>query len=178
MSTVTKMGSNVDMLLHTDQPVSPVGADEKVADSMSSRAEARELSPLVEEDIEEDDEEGLLSGEEKKMTTVKTHPSRIGGPVISGGHRSVSPPLVPFSGTLGKASTFGTFEPAGKGFLDDRPDSPGSGVSGRAATRDLRVGQLKMDMPPVFSASRQQNARGWLQKMERYFKLMCYPLDT
>ena len=118
------MGSNVDMLLHIDQPVSLVVADEKVADSVSSRARARELSPLVEEDIEEDDKEGLLSGEEEKVTTVKTHPSGIAGPAISGGHRSVSPPLVPFSSTLGKASTSGTVKLAGKGFLDDRPGSP------------------------------------------------------
>ena len=35
-----------------------------------------------------------------------------------------------------------------------------------------------MDMPPVFTASRQQNVRGWLTKMERYFRLMRYPADT
>ena len=179
LSTIMTMGSDIDMLLHADQPVSPEAADEKVADSVSSRAGARELPPLVEEDMEDDNEaRGLLSSEDKKTTTVKTHPSRIGGPAISGGQRSVSPPLVPFSGTLGKASTSRTFKLAGKGFLDDRLDSPQSGVSGRAAIGDLRVGQLKMDMPPVFSASRQQNARGWLQKMERYFKLMRYPADT
>ena len=180
LSTVTTMGSDVDMLLHADQSVSPEAADEKVADSVSSRAGARELPPLVEEDDMEDDDatRGLLSSEDNKTTTVKTLPTGIGGPAISGGQRSVSPPLMPFSGTLGKASTSGTFKLAGKGFLDDRPDSPQSGVSGRTMTGGLRVGQLKMDMPPVFSASRQQNARGWLQKMERYFKLMRYPADT
>ena len=151
------MGSDVDMLLRADQPVSLDAADEKVADSVSSRAGARELPPLVEEDMEDDDEtRGLLSSdEEKKTTTVKTLPAGIGGPAISGGQRSVSPPLMPFSGTLGKASTSGTFKPAGRRFLDDRPDSPQSGVSGRVAPGDLRIGQLKMDMPPVFSASRQ-----------------------
>ena len=41
----------------------------------------------------------------------------------------------------------------------------------------LHVGQLKMDMPLVFTASRQQNVRGWLAKMERYFRLMRYPTD-
>ena len=111
------MGSDVDMLLHIDQPVSPIAADEKVADLVSSRAGARELSPLVEEDIEEDDKEGLFSGdEEEKVTTVKTHPLGIVGPAISGGHRSISRPSVPFISTLGKASTFGTFKPASKGF--------------------------------------------------------------
>ena len=118
LSIVTKMGSNVDMLLHTDQPVSPVAADEKVADLVSSWAGARELSPLVEEDSEEEEDKGglLLSDEEKKMTTVKTHPSGIAGPAVSGGHHSVSPPLVPFGGTLGKASTSGPFKLAGKRF--------------------------------------------------------------
>ena len=120
LSTVTTMGLDVDMLLHMDQLVSPKVADEKVANSVSSRAEARELSPLVEEDSEnEDDTGGLFSGEEKKMATMKTHPLGIGGPAISRGHRFVSPPLVPFSSTLGKASTFGGFNPAGKGFMDD-----------------------------------------------------------
>ena len=98
LSTVTTMGSNVDMLLHADQPVSPEAADEKVADSVSSRVGARELPPLVEEDMEDEDEaRGLLSSEDNKTTTVKTHPAGIGGPAISGGHRSVSPPSVPLS---------------------------------------------------------------------------------
>ena len=35
-----------------------------------------------------------------------------------------------------------------------------------------------MDVPPVFTASRQQNVRGWLAKMERYFRLMHYLVDT
>ena len=35
-----------------------------------------------------------------------------------------------------------------------------------------------MDMPPIFTASKQQNVRGWLSKMERYFRMMCYPADA
>ena len=41
----------------------------------------------------------------------------------------------------------------------------------------LYIGQLKMDMPLVFTASRQQNVQGWLTKMECYFRLMRYPVD-
>ena len=35
-----------------------------------------------------------------------------------------------------------------------------------------------MDIPPVFIARMQQNVRGWLMKMEQYFRLMHYPADT
>ena len=59
-----------------------------------------------------------------------------------------------------------------------RPDSPKLGVSMGAAPAGLRVSQLKMDMLPIFNASRQQNVRGWLTKMERYFRLMRYPVGT
>ena len=61
--------------------------------------------------------------------------------------------------------------------MGNRPNSPESGVSVGVTPAALRVGQLKMDMPLVFTASRQQNVRGWLTKMERYFRLMCYPID-
>ena len=71
-----------------------------------------------------------------------------------------------------------TSKQAGKIPLGDRPDSPESGINVGATPARLSVGQLKMDMPPVFTASRQQNARGWLTKMERYFWLMRYPTDT
>ena len=39
--------------------------------------------------------------------------------------------------------------------LGNRPDSPESGINVGAAPAGLRVGQLKIDMPPVFTASRQ-----------------------
>ena len=71
-----------------------------------------------------------------------------------------------------------TSKQAGKIPLGDRPDSPESGINVGAAPVGLRVGQLKMDMPPIFTASRQQNVRGLLMKMERYFRLMRYPADT
>ena len=71
-----------------------------------------------------------------------------------------------------------TSKQAGKIPLGNRPDSPESGVGMGAALAGLRVGQLKMDMPPVFTANRQQNVRGWQTKMEHYFRLMRYLADT
>ena len=89
-----------------------------------------------------------------------------------GGPQSQSSPL--YHNTSGDANTS---KRAGKVPLGDRPDSLESGVSVGAAPTGLRVGQLKMEMPLVFIASRQQNVRDWLTKMERYFRLMCYPAD-
>ena len=48
--------------------------------------------------------------------------------------------------------------------LGNRSDSPDSGINVGAAPVGLCVGQLKMDMLPVFTASRQQNVRGWLTR--------------
>ena len=70
-----------------------------------------------------------------------------------------------------------TSKQAGKIPLGNRPGSPESGNSMGVAPAGLHVGQFKMDMPPVFTASRQQNVRGWLTKMERYFRLMRYPAN-
>ena len=75
-------------------------------------------------------------------------------------------------------SNASTSKGASKVPLDGRLDSPKPGISVGAVPAGLRVGQLKMDMPLVFTTSRQQNVRDWLTKMERYFKLMCYPTDT
>ena len=117
-----------------------------------------------------------------EMTKVKAFHSRtFGGPLICEGHRNVSPPKFTTFGTLGKPSTFGdigTSKRARKVPLGHRPDSPESCISTRAALVGLHVGQLKMDMPPIFTTSEQQNVRGWLMKMERYFKLMRYPFAT
>ena len=84
-------------------------------------------------------------------------------------------------GSLGGPNTFGdasTSKRVGKVPLGDRPDSPKSGASVGVVPAGLHVSQLKMDMPPFFTASRQQNVRGWVTKMERYFRLMRYLADT
>ena len=99
--------------------------------------------------------------------------------MVSEGHCTVSPQKVRSFGTLGGPNTFGnasTSKAAGKVLLGYRPDSPG-GSNMEVAPAGLRISQLKMDMPPIFTANRQQNVRGWLMKMERYFKLMDYPAD-
>ena len=60
--------------------------------------------------------------------------------------------------TFGGPNTSGdvnTSKQAGKVPLGNRHDSPESGVNVGAAPVGLSVGQLKMDMPPVFTASRQ-----------------------
>ena len=84
-------------------------------------------------------------------------------------------------GSLGGPNTSGaagTSKGVGKVPLGDRPDSPESGVNVGAAPAGFCVGQLKMDMPPVFTIRRRQNIRGWLTKMEHYFRLMRYFADT
>ena len=55
LATVTDMGESLDTLVNKDRPVSPPAADERVADSVSSRVSARGLSPLLEKDEEDDD---------------------------------------------------------------------------------------------------------------------------
>ena len=100
--------------------------------------------------------------------------------MISEGHRTVSALKVPNFGTLGQPNTSGsasTSKGADTVPLGDRPHSPESGISMEAAPAGLRVSQLKTDMPLVFTASRKQNVRGWLTKMECYFRLMRYPAD-
>ena len=180
LATVTDMGESLDTLVHRDQLASSSAAEDRVADSVSSRAGARELSPLLEKDEEDEDwvSKGLPNlGQEK--TTIKAFPSgAVGGSLFSKGHHTISPPKVQiFRGpnTSGDASTL---KQAGKVPLGNRADSPELGISVGAAPAGLYVGQLKMDMPPVFTASRQQNVRGWLTKMERYFRLMRYPTNT
>ena len=105
----------------------------------------------------------------------------FGGPMISEGHCNVSPPEFTNFGTLGKSNTSdetGTSKKVGKAALGDRPNTPQSSISRCVEPAGLHVGQLKMDMPLVFSANGQQNMKGWLMKMERYFKLIRYPVDT
>ena len=131
---------------------------------------------------DEEDEDWVSKGLPdlgQKMTTMKTCPSgAAGGSLFSEGHRTVSPPKMPSFGGPNTSGDASTSKQAGKIPLGNRPDSPESGVNMGAAPAGLCVGQLKMDMPPVFTASRQQNVRGWLTKMERYFRLICYLADT
>ena len=135
---------------------------------------------MLEKDEEDDDwvSKGLpdLDQETPKM---KGFPSGVdGSSLFSKGHRTISLPKMPSFGGPNTSGDASTSKKAGKVPLRDRPDSPDLGISVGAAPAGLRVGQLKMDMPPVFTASRQQNVRGWLTKMERYFRLMRYPADT
>ena len=49
------MGESLDTLVNRDQPASPSVAEDRVANSVSSRAGARGLSPLLEKDEEDED---------------------------------------------------------------------------------------------------------------------------
>ena len=55
LAIVTNKGESLDTLVNRDQPVSPSAAEDRVADSVSSRAGARGLSPLLEKDEEDED---------------------------------------------------------------------------------------------------------------------------
>ena len=180
LTTVTNMGESLGTLVNKDQLASPLVVEDRVADLVSSRTGARGLSPLLEKDEEDEDWVGKgLPDLGQKITTMKTSPSGVfGGSMVSEGHRTISPPKM---ATLGGPNTSGYVnisKQAGKVPFGNRPDSPKSGISVGAMPTGLRVSQLKMDMPLVFTASRQQNVRGWLTKMERYFRLMHYPTDT
>ena len=114
---------------------------------------------MMEKDEEDDadDKGATLLGQ--KTIAVKAFPTwTSGGPLISEGHHDVSPPKFTSFRTLGKASTLGdtsASKRAGKVPLDHRPNSPESGISRGAAPTRLRVGQLKMDLPPIFIFSQQ-----------------------
>ena len=98
--------------------------------------------------------------------------------MVNEGHRTVSPPKIPIFGGPNTSGDASSSKQASKVPLGNRPGSPELGFSVGAMPVGLCVGLLKMDMPPVFTASKQQNIRGWLTKMERYFRLMRYPTDT
>ena len=157
LATVTDMGESLDTLVNRDQPGSPPAAEERVADSVSSRAGARGLSPLLEKD--EEDEDWVSKGHPdlgQETPKMKAYPSGAAtGSVFSEGHRTVSPPKLSIFGGPNTSGDASTSKKAGKVPLFNRPDSPDSGVSVGAAPAGLRVGQLKMDMPPVFIAGRQ-----------------------
>ena len=162
LATMTDMGESLDTLVNRDQPASPSAAKERVANSVSSRAGARGLSPLLEKDEEDDDwvSKGLPDLD-KDMPKGKSFPSGVaGGSLFSEGHRTISPPKMPSFGGPNMSSDGSTSKQASKIPLGDRPNSPDSGSNVGAAPAGLHVGQLKMDMPPIFTASRQQNVRG------------------
>ena len=155
LATMTDMGESPDTLVNRDQPVSLSAAEDRVANSVSSRASARGLSPLLEKDEEDDDwvSKGLPDLD-KEMLKKKSFPSEAaGGSLFSEGHRTISPPKMSSFGGPNMFGDASTSKKAGKVPLGNRPDSPESGISIEAAPVGLRVGQLKMDMPPVFSAN-------------------------
>ena len=142
LATITNMKESLDTLVNRDQPTSPSAAEDRVVDSVFSRAGARGLPPLLEKD--EEDEDWVSKGLPdlgQKTTTVKAFPSgAVGGSLFSEGRCTVSPPKMPtFRGpnTCGDASTP---KQAGKIPLGNRPHSPESGISVGAALAGLRVG--------------------------------------
>ena len=50
-------------------------------------------------------------------------------------------------------------------------------TSAPAGHHEERIGGLKLEMPEKFTGSRIPAIAGWLTKMERYFRLMKYPVD-
>ena len=55
LATVTNMGESLDTLVNKGQPTSPSAAEDRVANLVSSRTDARGLSPLLEKDEEDED---------------------------------------------------------------------------------------------------------------------------
>ena len=129
------MGESLDTLVNRDQPSSPFAVEDRVADSVSSRAGARGLSPLLEKDEEDENwvGKGLPDlGQEK--TTMKTFPSGVAsGSLFNKGHRTVSPPKVQIFGGPNTSGDASTSKQAGKVLLDNKTDSPESGISVGAA---------------------------------------------
>ena len=115
------------------------------------------LSPLLEKD--EEDEDWVSKGLpdlDQKMTTMKAFPSgAAGGSLFSEGHRTISPPKMPSLGGPNASGDASTSKQVGNVPVGNRPNSPELGISIGAALVGLCVGQLKMDIPPVFTASRQ-----------------------
>ena len=50
-------------------------------------------------------------------------------------------------------------------------------ISAPTGHHEERIGGLKVEMPEKFTGSRIPAISGWLTKMERYFRLMKYPMD-
>ena len=89
--------------------------------------------------------------------------------MVNKAHRNVSPHKGNGFGPWGRPSASGetgTSKRASKVPLGNKSNSPQLGISIGATLVGLRVSQLKMDMPLIFTTSKQQNVRGWLMKME------------
>ena len=86
---------------------------------------------------------------------MKAFPSgATGGSLFSEGHRTVLPPKMPSFGGPNMSGDASMLKQAGKITLGNRPDSTESGINVEAVLAGLRVGQLKMDVPLVFTASK------------------------
>ena len=76
LAIVTDMGESLDTLVSRDQPASPSIAEDRVANSVSSRTGARGLSPLLEKDEEDEDwvSKGLpdLGQQKTTMKAIKS----------------------------------------------------------------------------------------------------------
>ena len=157
LATVTNMGESLDTLVNRDQPASLSAAEDRVVDSVSSRAGAKGLSPLLEKD--EKDEDGVSKGlpdlgQEKTMMKAFAL-GAAGGSLFSEGYCTVSSPKIPSFGGPNTSGDASTSKQVGKIRLGNRSDSPKSGINVGAVLVGLRVGQWKMDMLPVFTANRQ-----------------------
>ena len=139
LATVAEIGESLDTLVNKDRPASPPAADERVADSVSSRTGARGLSPLLEKDEEDEDWVGKgLPDLDSKTTTVKAFPSGAGaGSLFSNGHGTISPPKLPIFGGPNTSGDASTSKQASKVPLGNKPDSPELGVSVGAAPAGL-----------------------------------------
>ena len=129
------MGASLDTLVNRDQAVSPSAAEDRVADSVSSRAGARGLSPLLEKDEKDDDwvSKGLPDPD-KEMPKRKSFPSGAAeGSLFSEGHRTISPPKMSSFGGPDTSGNVSTSKKADKVPLGNRPDSLESGISVGAA---------------------------------------------
>ena len=120
------MGESLDTLVNIERPASPSVADDRVADSVSSRTSIRGLPPLLKKDEEDEDWVGkTIPNLGQKTTSLKVFPSgTFGGLMVSEGHCNVSPPKATGFGTLGRANMFGetgTSKRAGKVPLGDKP---------------------------------------------------------
>ena len=60
---------------------------------------------------------------------------------------------------------------------DFGPALEATATSAPAVPQDARIGGLKLEMPKKYTGSRIPTISGWLTKMERYFRLMKYPID-